>query len=1110
MCQSLQIPETVHSFNKDKLNIYYMNKRNIYPGCSGVIINSNSDMPNKFHRIEYLDPNYELQEGDVVLRDLIDGDYVGFNRQPSLLFGNISCHKVKVLPKGYTFRLNVSACVIYNADFDGDQMNVIVCQNIQSRVELAHLSSVGNWTISFQNHSPYFGCFQDSLVGSSEITRSDIFMDKYHAMSMFSNMTSPNEEQFNFSNNKYMGRELIKQFMPKINYPKKKAQIYKQQYAPFIKYDPDEIYVQIKRGDLVLGSLDKATVGQKVMGSIFHVINNEYGSKITLETIYNFHQLISRFFLWRGFTIGIKDINISEHAINQIKQSTQNILDSAAEITRKLNNRELIPPIGTTIAQFYEMEQTNALESGDEFVYPILSDINFRNNKLAQLVYTGSKGKETNVIAINSAIGKATINGRRPSRNFSWGRTSPYYTRYDTSPESCGFIATSFREGVKPEVFPFTAAEARHGSISNALSTSVSGAQNRLNIKNLESILTDNMRKCIKNENVIQPLYAESGIDIRKTEKVKFLTVMISDKEMEAKYHSNTKMFDKVYHNKTVESALDDEFKQLKVDRQTYRDIYFKIENNNPGQYLIDNQVQMPINPFRIIEDTLYNYSDVIDNLDKSQKSLDPISVINKTRELCTLIPYAYFNHIQEEMRSNIPEYIERAITLVKILIRTYLSTSNLHFKKINNFHLDIIIDKIRMTFKNSLVDYGSVVGIIAAQCLSEPLTQYVLDSKHRSSGGGGTSTNAIERIKEILGAKSSDKMKNTSMLIMVLPEYEKDKMKVQEIANYIEMMDFERFIATEHIFFEIYGNPIHERFKHEAKMIADFEKHNSGIKIPSKLSKWCIRYELNKEEMLINSMKLDTIIIQLRINFPEIYFVYTPENLDKIIIRCYLTHNAFKVPATGINEKGILDQVVKKINNTIIRGVNNIRYTEIVNIAKSEIQPDQSISTTKVYGIRTAGTNLEDVIDNPYVDKYRTQTDSIKEFEEMFGVEAARQKIINEIRRTLTTDDVIYEHCTLFSDEMCYSGNVTSIQKTGLQIREMANVCLRLSFQSPVQVIESAAINGMIDQINSISAPLICGQSPNIGSTFNNVGINESFVENYYQNLSKNIEEDL
>jgi len=112
LCRSLQIPETVRSYNKYKLNTYFINKRNVYPGCSGIKIKHT----NKFHRIEHLDPTYELQDGDIIYRDLIDGDFLSFNRQPSLLFSNIGAHRIVSMEKGSTIKINVSACSLYNAD----------------------------------------------------------------------------------------------------------------------------------------------------------------------------------------------------------------------------------------------------------------------------------------------------------------------------------------------------------------------------------------------------------------------------------------------------------------------------------------------------------------------------------------------------------------------------------------------------------------------------------------------------------------------------------------------------------------------------------------------------------------------------------------------------------------------------------------------------------------------------------------------------------------------------------------------------------------------------------------------------------------------------------
>jgi DNA-directed RNA polymerase beta' subunit len=184
----------------------------------------------------------------------------------------------------------------------------------------------------------------------------------------------------------------------------------------------------------------------------------------------------------------------------------------------------------------------------------------------------------------------------------------------------------------------------------------------------------------------------------------------------------------------------------------------------------------------------------------------------------------------------------------------------------------------------------------------------------------------------------------------------------------------------------------------------------------------------------------------------------------------------------------------MKKIKSTVIRGVPGIKTTNVINIIKSFIEDDGAITNKVTYGINTLGTNLEKIMENTYLDKYKCQTDSILEFEEMFGIDAARQKIIAELRNEMS--DISIEHCTIFADEMTYSGHVTSIHKTGLQKREMSNVSLRMSFQSPIQVVENAAVDGLVDKLSGISGPLVLGAVPNIGTRYNKIIVNEKFIK--------------
>jgi DNA-directed RNA polymerase beta' subunit len=823
-----------------------------------------------------------------------------------------------------------------------------------------------------------------------------------------------------------------------------------------------------------------------------------------MESIYNMQQMTHKFFLFSGYTIGIRDINISENATKIVKSKVAALVTESRKITQRLNNGKLIPPIGTSLYEFNESEQLNALERGDDFVNPIFEDIDLNSNMMARMILTGSKGKVPNFIDLNGALGAVTINGRRFGAQAGWARTSPYFLRYDPEPAANGFISTSYREGITNDVYAFNAANARHGMIALGLSTSVVGYQNRISVKNLESIITDNLRKAVKGYNIVQPLYAECGIDAARTEKVKFPTIMISDEAFEKNYKADIKLFDKKFQNKQVAALLDQEFEQLTVDRDKYRSIFMKFEDSNPKEYILNDTKHVPVNIARILDDTIYNYNEMVANMDESDRILDPIKAISTIDDLCKNLGYVFSNDLLRHTKKPIPKYIQQSTLLTRIMLRSYLCTANLIKKGAINAHLEIIVNRVVLIYKKALVEYGTSVGIIAAQSISEPLTQYVLDARHRTGGMGGTKTNGIDRLREVLGAKETQSMKNTHMMIMVKPEFEDNKLKVQEIANHIEMMNFGRFVANTRIFFEEYGVPTHPSYKHEASIINEIAKHNYGQKIPNDLANWCIRYELDREELILKSMKLETIILAVRIKHPELFIIYTPENAKVVFVRCYLRTPMFKVSNTYYEDNVI--PIMNKIKDVIVRGVENITSAMVVSVMKHFKTETGALEIKKVYGIATSGTNLREILENPYIDKYRTQSDSLEETERVFGITAARSKIVNEM--LVAMNDLSKFHCLLFADEMTTSGVCTSIQSTGLQKRENSNITLRLSFQHSIQVIQTASINGLTDRLSGVSANLIAGQSIPVGTAYNKVCVNEDFIKNNTKALDTVLED--
>ena len=351
-------------------------------------------------------------------------------------------------------------------------------------------------------------------------------------------------------------------------------------------------------------------------------------------------------------------------------------------------------------------------------------------------------------------------------------------------------------------------------------------------------------------------------------------------------------------------------------------------------------------------------------------------------------------------------------------------------------------------------------------------------------------------RFKEILGARPTDRMKAPSMTLQVLDQFRENKAKVQEIANHIEMLQLRRFVKSRQLFFEKYGEPEHPNFVNEKDLIKEFEKYNIHIKAPSDLTRWCVRFSIDKSELILKQMKIETIYNKLREMFPFTHIVYTHDNADRVIMRVYI-RNVFakKSEVTRLQVR----QLTNDMLDTVIRGVPGIQaaYVQATNVAK--LQPDGSLKSTRIYNIFTDGTNMEAILENPYIDPTTAQSDSIIEMAEIFGIQCGRTKIIDELRHQV--DAASYRHYTVYADEMVYPGYVTSIDRYGSKKRE-SSFMLQISDASPLAVIEEAALNSKSDPLRGVSPPIMVGKNPEIGDLYNTFKVDPTFVNDNLQNL--------
>ena len=1071
--QRIQLEDVVQHYNRAQMHTLIRNHRQ-YPGATKI--------RKRLTGVEYdIDPDREIQIeiGDTIIRDVLDGDFVGFNRQPSLAMSNIGMHKVIVTrdPNILTLRMNVIACSLYNADFDGDQMNLIFATNPSARNELAEMSKVPNWLISHTTSGPVIGQVDDSVVGSMLMTHDDVVLNKYHAMLLFQNTTLlPSFAEVGPQG--ISGRDCFSKILQRtpINF-KRQTQYYNSDIAPWMNYSPRDIEVNIQSGRLLTGVLDKKSIGKGAKGGIYHLIANEYSPEAALDVMFNTQQLAIGYTMHAGFTIGIRDMRLAREAKPLVDKIAGDMVTKSQVITDRLNNGELIPPIGMTVEKYYEQLQINALSVFDDFHDIVMANIDAPKNNLMKLINSGSKGKNAQLFAMVSCGGQKIINGERITERFGFRRTLPFFRRFDTDPEARGYIINPYFSGMTSTEYTFNAMASRFDLISKALTTASTGYQTRKSVLSLQGMHTNNFLQTRKGVKLSQFLYGEDGLDARKLERVSFPTAMCSDSELKKYLHD-----DFPAHNDRIQS-----------DRQTYRKYYMQLEGLSPRDSLSDTR-SVAVNVEQIIRDVCVEYEDML--APPSAKELGVL--MTSIEKFIEELPFVFSNMQFKRIGGRMHEVYHAAVWLMQMQMRAVLCPKRLVSEGLIQPVLEIILQRVYVRYGRAIAASGMAVGVIAALCFSEPLTQYMLDAHHRSASGG-TSTNVIGLVTDVLAAKKTKDLVGPEMYIECTDFT--DENEVRRIGNSIEVMRLQQFVQSWQIFFEKFMEPQHSDYVGETAQIGNFVSQNPLLRVPSDLVNWCIRFKLNKTQMILKNMSIELMINKLRFNYPQCYFVYPPENDKNIYIRVYPRQVMFKKSTLGLSS---VNAIRLQLLDVICRGVEGILNTRIIKKMKTQLQPDGSLKHISGWNIQTEGTNLTGVLRTPGVDGLSTHTNAIPEICEVLGIEAARQKIIVGMRAIVQTD---YRHYLCYADDMTYQGKISSVELGGLRKRDPNSVLLRIGFGHPFSTIKEAALNSMEDNASGIAQFLI-GSVPKIGTLYNSVSLNESFVQKNVQRPDDLIQE--
>ena len=446
MAKTLTFPEIVTPYNIDRLSELVKAGRDSYPGANFVIKTSGIG----YGQIPQFDLRYsknvELRYGDIVERHLVNDDVVLLNRQPTLHKLSMMGHRIKVIdnPAYKTLRLNLAVCEPYNADFDGDEMNIFIPQSIQSMMELEDIANAKLQFISPRLSTPIIGTIQDGLLGAYNLTNPKTKINWKNAMNIMTN-TDIDDYSIIKKNKIYTGSELFSMVIPN-------------------KVNLNARGVVIENGILKSGRLTKGQLGPKQNNSIVHLVWNEYGPDGAKKFVDDSQRLVNNFNLYHGFSVGIGDMNIPEKLEKDLHIAMETTKLKVDHLVTDLENN---PDIQTP--EDFEKSinaELNAFRPNtvDKFVISNMKD----TNNFIIMLKSGSKGGPENIGQMGGCLAQQNVEGKRIPKKVN-GRSLPYYRQNDDSAPARGFIEQSFLNGLSPKSFIQHNMTSREGLIDTAI-----------------------------------------------------------------------------------------------------------------------------------------------------------------------------------------------------------------------------------------------------------------------------------------------------------------------------------------------------------------------------------------------------------------------------------------------------------------------------------------------------------------------------------------------------------------------------------------------------------------------------------------------------------------
>ena len=525
----LTIPTNVNDWNIEEMKQLVLSGPFRHPGANYIIRNDRRRIDLRYVKNRKIIADM-LTPGFTIERHLNEGDLVLFNRQPSLHRMSIMAHEVKIM-EGRTFRLNLTVCPPYNADFDGDEMNLHVPQSEEARTEAELLLKVQNHILSPRFGGPILGGIQDFISSVFQFTSKNSIYNKKDALKLlYTGDVYKNNPNFNLDQltpvtvdpePMYSGKEIFSTLFPDDLNIKVKSKFCKKCEVCEEENCLYDAYVVIRNGKLITGTIDENSFGAMQSNSILQRIIKDHGNALGRIFLDSATKMLLYVIRQNGMTMGLDEVYVHGHAYEEIEKilddaNTESnklidaFYDNDTTILRRAPGRSMRETLELRIRQVLAEARKKAEETAADFI----------GDEAHSVIMTksGARGNILNLGQMSAVVGQQAIRGERINRGYSM-RTLPHFKVNDLSPKSRGFVSSSYRNGLKPVEFFFHAMGGREGLVDTAVRTSTSGYMQRRLVNAFQDMVVEN-DGTVRNsdKNVIQFRFGDDGIDAMHTD----------------------------------------------------------------------------------------------------------------------------------------------------------------------------------------------------------------------------------------------------------------------------------------------------------------------------------------------------------------------------------------------------------------------------------------------------------------------------------------------------------------------------------------------------------------------------------------------------------------